>query len=176
MHRYTATSPRCYVNRTSARVLKMVPHGKETTPEVKEVILKLSHEGYSHTKISEVTGKSRRTVSKMIQRSRLEDNEESSRRRGHKKKTSVRNDRTLFRTVRKNRRQTLNDVTSRFNVSYGQDLSTRTVRRRLFEEGYKRRRVSKATTVSKINRDKRMKFCWEKKAWSINENWKKSYL
>ena len=109
----------------------------------------------------------------MIQRYRMEGNEENSSGRGHMKKTSVQNDRSLFWSVRKNRRQTLNDVTSRFNVSYGQDISTRTVRRRLFEEGYKRRQVSKATTVSKINRGKRMKFCWGKKAWSINENWKK---
>ena len=40
-----------------------------------------------------------------------------------------------FSPSEKNRRQTLNDITSKFNVSYGQELSTRTVRRRLFEEG-----------------------------------------
>ena len=39
-----------------------------------------------------------------------------------------------------------------------------------------RRGISKATTVSKIKRGKRMKFFWEKKAWSINENWKKVIL
>ena len=95
MHRYTATSPRCYVNRTSARVLKMAPQGKETTPVVKEMILKLSHEGYSHTKISEATGKSRQTMSKMIQRFGMEGNEENSNGRGRMKKTSVRNDMTI---------------------------------------------------------------------------------
>ena len=101
LHRYTATSPRCYVNRTSARVLKMAPHGKRSTPEVKEMILKLSHEGYSHAKISEATGKSRQTISKMIQRSMIGGNEENSSGRGRMKKTSVRNDRTLFQSVRK---------------------------------------------------------------------------
>ena len=65
------------------------------------MILKLFHEGYSHTKISELTGKNRRTISKMIQRSRLVDNEENSSGRGRMKKRSVRNDRTLFQMVRK---------------------------------------------------------------------------
>ena len=72
----------------------------------------------------------------MIQRSRMEGNEENNSGRGRMKKTSVPNDTTLFGTVRNIRGQTLNDVTSRFNVSYEQDISARTVRRRLFEEGY----------------------------------------
>ena len=150
LYRRTACHQGSYVNRIPARVLKMAPHGQETTPDVKEIILKLSCEGYIHKKISEVTGKNRRTISKIIQRSRSQGNEENTSRRGGIKKTSDRSDRDLFRMVRKNRRQTLKDATSRFNESYEQDLSARSVRRRLFEEGYKRRRVSKATTVSKV--------------------------
>ena len=41
----------------------MAPHGKQMTVEVKELILKLEKEGYSHGKISEITGKNRRTIS-----------------------------------------------------------------------------------------------------------------
>ena len=37
----------------------------------------------------------------------------------------------------------------------------------------RRRRVSIATTISKINREKRREICREKSGWSINENWKK---
>ena len=151
----------------------MAPHGKETTPAVKELILKLSYEGYSPAKISKVTGKNQRTVSKIIQRWQMHDDDENNSGRGKVKSTSARSDRGLFRMVRKNRRQTLNDLTSRFNEMYGNNLSARTVRRRLFNEGYKRRRVSKATTISKINREKRREFCREKSGWTVNENWKK---
>ena len=75
--------------------------------------------------------------------------------------------------VRKNRRQTLYDLTSRYNERYGQNISSRTIRRRLFNEGFKRRRVCKATTISKVNREKRMKFCREKPGWTEEENWEK---
>ena len=105
----------------------MAPHGKETTPAVKELILNLSYEGYSHAKISKVTGKNQRTVSKIIQRCQMRDDDKNNSRRGKVKSTSARSDRGLFRMVRKNRK-TLNDLTSRFNEMYGNNLSARTVR------------------------------------------------
>ena len=54
---------------------------------------------------------------------------------------------------------------------YGNNLSARTVRKRLFDVGYKRRKVSEAITISKINREKRMKFCRGKSEWTVNEDW-----
>lgn len=97
---------------------------------------------------------------------------ENVNRSGRKKKTSAQADRVLFRMVRNNRRQTLNELTSRYNEQTETELSSRTVRRRLFDEGFKRKRVSKATTISKINREKRKRFCREKRGWTVNENWK----
>lgn len=154
----------------------MAPHGKEMTADVKEIILRLSKKGYSHTKISELTGKNRRTISKYLQRCETSDDHENVVRRGRRKKTDDRHDRQLFRLVKSNRRQTLDDLTCRFNQQCSPNLSSRTVRRRLFDEGYKRRRVSKVTTISKVNREKRIKFCREKFEWTVDENWKKSYL
>ena len=79
-------------------------HGKETTPAFKELILKLSYEGYSHAKISKVTGKIRRTVSKLIQRCQMRDDDENNSGRGKVNSTGARSDRGLFRMVRKTRR------------------------------------------------------------------------
>ena len=72
-----------------------------------------------------------------------------------------------------NRRQTLNDLTCRHNGQIDTPLSARTNRRRLFNKGFKHRRPAKTTTISKINREKRMPFCREKKKrWTVAENWK----
>ena len=87
------------------------------------------------------------------------------------RKTTPRDDRILFRSVKSNRRQTLRDLTARFNARTGCDLSTRTVCRRLFHEGYKRRIVSKKTTISVVNREKRRRFCREKLHWTVQNNW-----
>jgi DNA-binding CsgD family transcriptional regulator len=44
---------------------KMAPHGKQMTPEEKQIIVALSQQGYSIYKIAEMRGKNRRTISKL---------------------------------------------------------------------------------------------------------------
>ncbi|XP_046543699.1 uncharacterized protein LOC124253889 [Haliotis rubra] len=51
---------------------------------------------------------------------------------------SPRSERRLFRVVKRNRRQTLGDLTAKYNNQGQTTLSSRTVRRRLFTEGYHR--------------------------------------
>ena len=57
-------------------------------------------------------------------------------RSGGKKKTTARDDRVLFWRVKGNRRQTLEDLTSRFNNRPGCNVSERTVKRQLSSDGY----------------------------------------
>ena len=54
----------------------MAPHGKQMTPEEKQIIVALS-QGYSSYKIAEMTGKNRRTISKFIRRRRVRESEEN---------------------------------------------------------------------------------------------------
>jgi IS30 family transposase len=49
----------------------MTPHGKQMTPEEKQIIVALSQQGYSSYKIAEMTGKNRRTISKFLRRRRV---------------------------------------------------------------------------------------------------------
>jgi IS30 family transposase len=51
---------------------KMAPHGKQMTPEEKQIIVALSQQGYSSYKIAEMTGKNRRTISKFLRRRRVQ--------------------------------------------------------------------------------------------------------
>ena len=107
-------------------------HGKELTTEQKEILL--SHQGFSSYKIQEFTGINCRTIQKCLERTR----EKGS---GGRKKTTPRDERVLFRSVKRNRRQTLKDLTARFNNRTGCNVSERTVRRRLCFDGYKRRMI-----------------------------------
>jgi transposase len=132
----------------------MTPHGKELTIEQKEIILNLSNEGCSNYKMQSMTGINSRTIKKFMKRMRERGNIENLPRRGGIRKTIPRDNRILFRSVKTNRRQTLKDVTARFNQRTSCNVSPRTVCRRLFREGYKRRVVSKNITISQVNRQR----------------------
>jgi hypothetical protein len=73
--------------------------------------------------------------------------------------------------VKRNRRQTLKDLTARFNNRTGYNVSERTVRRRLCFGGYKRRMICKKITISRVNRDRRMGLCRQKLHWNVQNNW-----
>jgi hypothetical protein len=49
----------------------MAPHGKQMTPEEKQIIVALSQQGYSSYKIAEITGKNRRTICKFLRTRRV---------------------------------------------------------------------------------------------------------
>ena len=94
-----------------------------------------------------------------------------------KRKTDKRDDRVLFRSVKKNRRQTLTDLTVAFNDTLENNrVFSRTVRRRLTEEGYHRCKVTKTITILRKNRNERLTWCRTKLKWTVNENWCKVFF
>ena len=111
--------------------------GKDLTPKENKIILDLSYQSYSGHKISQVVGVVPRTVGKCLKRVCEGGNEENLPRPGRQRKTDIRGHRRLFRMVRENRRQTLEDLTNKFSNTSVDNLSSRTVRRCLFESGYK---------------------------------------
>jgi transposase len=136
----------------------MAPHGKELTTEQKGIILNLSNEGCSSYEMQSMTGINSRKIKKYLKRMRETGNIENLPRRGGIRKTIPRDNRILFRSVKTNRRQTLKDVTARLNQRTGCKVSSRTVCRRLFREGYKRRVVSKNIIISQVNRQRLIDF------------------
>ena len=149
----------------------MAPHGKEMTTEQKEIVLQMSNAGFSSYKIQDVTDIQARTVQKFLKRVRERGSVENLPRSGRKRKTTVRDDMCLLRSIKKNRRQTLKDATNRFNTRTECGVSCRTIKRRLSENGYKRCVVSKKTTVSQINREKRSRFCRQRIHWTVDNQW-----
>ena len=133
----------------------MAPHGKELTTKQKEIIINLSNEGFSSYKIQNMTGINSRTIQKLLKLMRERGSIENLPRSGGRRKTTPRDDRILFRRVKTNRRHTLKDVTARFNQRTSCNVSSRTVCRRLFREGYKRRVVSTKITISQVRHQRR---------------------
>ena len=80
--------------------IKMVRDGKELSTDLKETIIGLDQNGYSACKIAEFLSLNRRTVSYIIKCYRERDTVENLLRSGRKKKTNVRTDRLLLRTVK----------------------------------------------------------------------------
>ena len=111
----------------------MAPHGKELTREQKEIIVQLSNSGFSSYKIEGMTEINSRTVQKFLKRVRERGNVENLPRSGSRRKTTPRDVRILYRSIKSNRRQTLKDVTIRFTARTGYSVSTRTVSRRLLK-------------------------------------------
>ena len=61
-------------------------HGKELTTEQKEILLSLSHQGFSSYKIQEFTGINCRTIQKFLKRTREKGSIENNPRTGGRKK------------------------------------------------------------------------------------------
>ena len=110
-----------------------------------------------------------RTIHKFLKRIWERGNIENFPRSRGRRQMTPRDDRILFRSVKTNRRQTLKDVKARFNQRTSCNVSSRTVCRRLFRGGYKRRVVSKKITISQINRQRRVAFCLRKLHWRVDQ-------
>lgn len=145
---------------------------REMTPHEKEQVLRLCKAGRRKVDIGNIVGFSSSTVSKFLKNFQLRGSVENKRRTGRPKLTSDQGDRTLFRLIKRDRRQSLCDLTTEFNNSNPVNVSKRTVQRRLHFEGYTRRSVCKTLTISPVNRKKRLEWCYSHRNWTFEQNWK----
>jgi len=84
---------------------------------------------------------------------------------------TVCDNRVLIWSVTTNCRQTLKNVTARFNATTGWGVFSRTVCRRLFRYGYKCLVISKKITISPVNCERRIGFCLRKLYCTIQNQW-----
>ena len=84
---------------------------------------------------------------------------ENQPRSGRRRNTSSRDDRHIVRYTKANRRQTLQDITNSVNNNLSLSVSSRTVRRRLRQFGYRRRKIAKTLTISRPNCLRRLNWC-----------------
>ena len=126
-----------------------LPKSKELTPDVKKVIVDLSTQGFSGKKIGDLLDIKPRTAQNFLKRYHERGYIENVPRSGRKKRCTRRDTRTFLHIVRSNRRSTLKDMTAKFNNRDIFNYSIRSIRRRLFDSGFKRRPMSKKITIGR---------------------------
>ena len=132
--------------------------------------MNLLSENFSVDDIRKHVGVSRSCVYKFLKRYRERKTIENLPHTGRPKKTTVRDDRHLIRTVLSNRRQSLGDITNSAHNFIPVSLSSRTIRRRLRQHDFRRRKIAKALTICRQNRKRRVAWCKNKLSWSL-EKW-----
>lgn len=151
----------------------MPNRGNELDSTQKELIVQLSEDGISGSKIAELLKLNRFTVLKFLKRFRFSGSLEKGHRSGRPRKTDDRAERRLIRVVKTNRRKTLKDITSIYNSQTPTKISLTTVKRRLKFHGYKRRVVKKKIVISKQNRVRRRAWCRGKLHMTVENYWRK---
>ena len=110
------------------------------------------------------------TVQKFLKWSRDANNRENTWRTG-KKIFDWARWQSAFAACEKQQLQSLVDITAEYNQRAPVQLSTRTVRRRLFDLGYKRCVVTKKITIRPKNRKTRVDWCRGKERWTVERDW-----
>ena len=134
----------------------MVRKGKELSKEMKENIVALNLGWYNQARIAEMFKIIRSTVSRVLHKYKSSENKSRS---GRPRLADQKGDRQLFRLLKRNRRESLLDLTNAFNRVTPVKVSKRTVQRRLHSSGYKNRKIRKAITISEVNRKRRVVCC-----------------
>ena len=137
------------------------------------MVVQLSEEGVSGSKIAELLQLNRLIILKFLKRFKSSGSVENKQRSGRPRKTDARAERRLIRIVKINPRKTLQDVTSVFNSQTPTKISNTTVKRRLQFHGYKRRVVKKKIVISKQNRVRQRAWCRTKLHMTVENYWRK---
>lgn len=145
---------------------------KNLTPDQIQNVITMNRNGMSNSKIADIFSVHRSTIGRVLRRITTGNDKENHKKRGRPRLTDERGDRKLFRIVKKNRRQTLDDITTQFNRTEPVNISKRTVRRRLAFEGYKKGKIPKTISISKVNRTRRVLWCRNKRFWTVSQ-WQK---
>jgi len=148
-----------------------MPKSKELTEFERDEIVGLSKINLSVRKIAEVLLIAKSTVQDVINKYRRRGLITAAPRSGRPPILTPRNTRTLIKMVKKDRQTSLEELTEDFNKTLQISVCSKTVKRKLHEEGYYGRVGKKKPLVSEINRKKRLFWCYERRNWV--EEWEK---
>ena len=156
---------KCHMTLSSATIScscvnNMVRNRKELNADFKEAVVSLYYSGIRQAEISRRLGIPRTTISSVIDRFRKRGNVGNIQRKVAPAKLSRRDSRTIWRTVKINKKWSLSDITALFNQHRDSSVSKRTIQRQLYSEGYHRRVVRKRIRIREVNRKNRIYWCW----------------
>ncbi|CAF4553640.1 unnamed protein product, partial [Rotaria magnacalcarata] len=110
---------------------------KKVTTYQKLKVLTLLQAGFSYENIRNQLGVSNGCISSIAKKDELKLPLENRPGQGRKKLTTLKEDRYLLNLMKKDRRTSSRQLASDWNSLHGKSISARTVRRRLFNAGYK---------------------------------------
>ena len=123
----------------------------------------LYENGHKLSKISKLLSVPYITISNIVKKYRNTDSVENKKRSGGAKLVSDRDYRKLERLVNANRRDTLRNITSKFNENREIQVSRRTVLSHLSQHEFQKRVLKKKVIVKAEKRRKRLRWCLEKR-------------
>ena len=147
--------------------------GPEISPEVRKLAVDLHQNEHRLCEISKLLHSSYMTVSNIVKRFLHSGSAENKARSGRPKVVTDRDYRKLERLVKVNRRDSLSDLTSKFNEARNRRVYKRTVQHHFNKHGFNRRVSRKRVVIREVNRKKRLSWCLEKRRWLVNGNWDK---
>ena len=151
----------------------MASNRKQLSTDVKEVIVSMRNEGYTLQYIADTLNVPRGTFSDVVVRFKQRGSIENKPRSGRPRALDGRDERSLIRLARTNRKTPLAELTNKFNQHRPSQVSKRTTQRCLYRNGYHRRVVKKKVRIREVNRKKRVNWCRGKVGWPVNGQWDK---
>ena len=133
-HHFTSvvlTSCKLYTNEIGRK-------SKELSTETKELIVKLNRKKERRSYISDLLDILWSTIDSVVKKYRSSGTVENQPRKWRQKLFTARNEVGLNHLVKKNRQAPLQEITTKFNDNKQHSFSSRTIRRKLASEGYKR--------------------------------------
>ena len=115
---------------------KMQIRRQDMSLEQRQLVVDFYRHGEKQNKLAEIFSVNKSTIRRLIKKFQKEENLENSSNRGRNKMMDERGDRLLIRSIKKNRRQTLNEISADYNNHASQKVSTRTIQRRLHFYGF----------------------------------------
>lgn len=163
----------CICKQISDIESKMGRREKELSNDVIEIAQKLFKEGETIDYVSNTLHILRSTVGSLKKHIEQRGSIENIPRRGMTPSVTARNYRKLERLVKVNRRDKLQDITSKFNENMERLISKRTLQFHLHKNWYRRSVSKKKVVVKYVNRRKRLSWCREKQKIKEENYWKK---
>jgi transposase len=154
-------------------IIMAAASGRFWSPKKRAVAVTLRQEGYTYQQVAERigAGATKAGIYKLCKKFERQGQVIDMKRVGRKKITSQHDDRVMVRAIMTNRRKSSKDIADDLNEA-GVRVSSRTVRRRLWQAGLKAKTPRKKPFLNMVQRRKRVEWAKQHIGWTA-EQWKK---
>lgn len=139
----------------------MAPTGKQTSVEIRHLIIRMYGEGKTMRNIAEIVGRSRSTVHDVIKIYRDENRVENKSKEGQGKILNDHDERRILLEVKKNPLKSAVELQKYVETNIGKSVCVETIRNTLRRHDFHGRVLRKKPFISHKNKSLRLKFAKE---------------